>query len=303
MPRLRRILEVVPYLLANPGAHLEDVCDRYGVSDSDLLADLELLWFCGLPPYGPGDLFDVVIEDERIWLSGAESLARPFGLDRTMAARMLLGAKLAAEVPGLELSEDLASGAAKLAGVIGEHPVDVAAAEPVSGGLEAMLQGALRERRVVRLDYWSYAREREDVRDVEPLRLTRRSGHWYLNAWCRSAEGLRSFRLDRVRGAEVLDEFFERDVEPGEFGYRASAGDVHVTLELEPEAAWIVERYPTEALETLDDSRLRVTMAAPSGAFFERLLVRLGPEARVVDPPWLDDARRERARKVRALYD
>jgi len=300
--RLRRILDAVPFLLAHPGARVDEVCARLATNEAELVADLELLWLCGLPPYGPGDLFDVVIEDDRIWLSGAESLARPFGLDRPMAAKMLLGAKMLSEVPGRHASGDLASGAAKLAAVVGEHPVDVAAAEPAVADVAALLQEALAAHRVVRLTYWSFGRDTEDVRDVEPLRLTRRDGQWYLSAWCRSAEGLRSFRLDRVRSADLLDETFERDVDPGELGYRPRPSDVRVTLDLAPGASWVAERYPTEAREPLEGGGERITMAAPSGAFFERLLVRLGPDARVVDPPWMEDARRDRARKVRALY-
>lgn len=307
--RLRRILEMVPYLASNPGVDVDAVCARFGVDREALVADLELLWVCGLPPYGPGDLFDVAIIEDAVWLTGADSLARPLGLDRTTAARLLLAARVGAEVPGLGADAALEAAAAKLEAVLGgEGALDVSA-DTATADLRATLSDAIGRRRVVELTYWSLSRGREARRAVEPLRLVRHEGTWYLSAWCRTADGMRTFRLDRVRAVDVSDERFERDAEPGEFGYRPDPTDLRVVLEIAPEAAWVIERYPVEdAGPARSRARAaagwqRVTLAAPSAAFFERLLVRLGAAAVVVKPKRIDDARRTAAHRVRALYD
>lgn len=308
MAHLRRILEMVPYLAANPGVHVDEVCEAFGTDRESLVRDLELLWVCGLPPYGPGDLFDVAIVEDTVWLSGADALARPLALDRTDAARLLLAARLGAEVPGLGASAALESAATKLEAVLGgEGALDVSA-DTATAGLRAELSTAVSGHRVVDLEYWSPSHEHEGLRSVEPLRLVRHEGVWYLAAWCRTADGLRTFRLDRIRSAHVTDERFERDAEPGDFGYRPEPGDLRVVLELAPEAAWVIDRYPVEevgparARARAAAGWQRVTLAAPSAAFFERLLVRLGPAARVVKPRRLEDARRARAAEVRELY-
>lgn len=306
--RLQRILEMVPFLAANQGVAVEDVCDRFAVSREALVADLELLWMCGLPPYGPGDLFDVAIVDDTVWLTGADSLARPLGLDRTTAARLLLAARLGAEVPGLGAGAALEAAAAKLEAVLGNAGSLDVAADTTTAELRSQLATAIGERRVVDIAYWSLSKEREDERSVEPMRLVRHDGTWYLAAWCRTADGMRTFRLDRIRRARLSDESFERDAEPGEFGYRPDPADLRVVLELAPEAAWVIEHYavedvgPARARARADAGWQRVTLAAPSAAFFERLLVRLGPAAAVVKPKRLEEARRSRAREVRALY-
>lgn len=306
--RLRRILEMVPYLAANPGVHVDEVSEAFGVDRRSLVDDLELLWVCGLPPYGPGDLFDVAIVEDTVWLTGADSLARPFALDRTMAARLLLAARLGAEVPGLGAGAELDAAALKLEAVLGSDEALEVTPESGTADLRGRLAAAIRDRRVVELVYLSLARGSEAARVVEPLRLVRHEGTWYLAAWCRSADGMRTFRLDRVRDAAVGDETFDRDDEPGEFGYRPSAGDLRVVLELAPEAAWVIGRYPVEDVGPAGSRAKaaagwqRVTLAAPSGAFFERLLVRLGPSATVVKPRRLETVRRDRARQVLALY-
>ena len=83
--RLRRLLTVVPYLVRNQGTKVADAADLFGMSEADLLADLDLLFVSGLPPYGPGDLIDVDIQEGRIWIGMADYFGRPLGLTRTEA--------------------------------------------------------------------------------------------------------------------------------------------------------------------------------------------------------------------------
>ena len=54
--RFRRLLLLVPYVIRRSGAPVKEVCERFGIKRSELLADLNLLFMCGLPGYGPGDL-------------------------------------------------------------------------------------------------------------------------------------------------------------------------------------------------------------------------------------------------------
>ena len=64
--RLPRLLALVPYLIARPGIALDDAAADFGVTARQLRKDLELLWMCGLPGYGPGDLIDLSFEGDTI---------------------------------------------------------------------------------------------------------------------------------------------------------------------------------------------------------------------------------------------
>ncbi|MGE5763764.1 MAG: protein pafC, partial [Mycobacterium leprae] len=64
--RLPRLLALVPYLLHHPGAEVGHVARLFGVSERQLLADLTLVWMCGLPGHTPGDLIEVSVEGGRI---------------------------------------------------------------------------------------------------------------------------------------------------------------------------------------------------------------------------------------------
>ena len=74
---LPRLLALVPYLLARPGVRFAEVAEVFGVTEDRLRKDLNLLWVCGLPGHGPGDLIDVEFEGDTI------TLFEPAGVTRS----------------------------------------------------------------------------------------------------------------------------------------------------------------------------------------------------------------------------
>jgi predicted DNA-binding transcriptional regulator YafY len=74
-----------------------------------------------------------------------------------------------------------------------------------AGPLPDGFADALRRREVLRIRY----RDRGDVetsREVEPLGYVHRDRSWYLIGWCRTREGIRAFRADRVITADPTGE-------------------------------------------------------------------------------------------------
>lgn len=65
---------------------------------------------------------------------------------------------------------------------------------------------AVLQRRRLRIKYFSRARNDETERDISPQRLVHYRENWYLDAWCHLRKGIRSFAVDAIRAAEVLDE-------------------------------------------------------------------------------------------------
>src|SRR5438552_2062680 len=65
--RLGRMLVVVPYLVQHPGAELAEAARVFGIDERELHDDLMLLFMAGLPPYAPGDLIEVDIEEGHVW--------------------------------------------------------------------------------------------------------------------------------------------------------------------------------------------------------------------------------------------
>ncbi len=64
---------------------------------------------------------------------------------------------------------------------------------------------ALLQRRRLHIDYHGRGRNERREREVSPQRLIHYRDNWYLDAWCHVRRGLRSFAVDAVHAARVLD--------------------------------------------------------------------------------------------------
>jgi proteasome accessory factor C len=141
---------------------------------------------------------------------------------------------------------------------------------------------------------------------VDPLRVFVLEGYGYLEAWCYSAKGLRTFRLDRIAAVEVTDTPVDphdvklKDLSTGWFDALRDAP--LVTLELQRWAAWVAEYYPTESVVTHEDGGLTVSLRVTDPAWLRALLLRLGGGARVVAPPGAGDSAAEAAQEALDQY-
>jgi proteasome accessory factor C len=284
--RMTRLLAMVPWIAANDGPTIEETCTRFGISRDQLLADLEVVWLVGLPPYTPDTLIDVVTEDDRVWIHYPDVFERPQHLTPDQGLALLAAGASVLALPGAETDGPLARGVRKLAAVLGVDP-DHALEVDLGGGRPEVLEAlrtAIAKGRRVHLDYYAYGRDARTERDVDPLRLTAHEGAIYLLGWCHRAGGQRSFRVDRIHAATVLEVPSET---PGEAAepevFRPDADDPRVVLDLAPEARWVADRHPVEAAEALPDGGLRVTLAVTEERWLARLLVNLGPGVRRIE--------------------
>lgn len=309
--RLARLLAIVPWIAAHDGPTLAEICDLFGVSRRKLLDDLEVLMMVGVPPYTPDTLIDVTIEGDRVWLRFADVFARPLHLTPEQGLALVAAGSASQGLTGADAGGPLASALQKLADVLGVEPgeaVSVTLGETRPGVLEAVRTAAT-DRRRVRIDYYVYGRDERTTRDVDPHAVFAHGGAWYLSGYCHLARDRRVFRIDRIVDAVVLDDVFEPPpgADPaGDDAELISLGEdvPRVTLELAPAARWVVETYPVDEVTDLTDGWRRVRLAVSATPWLERLLVRLGPDARVVgaDDPALVDAGRRAARRILARY-
>ena len=308
--RLRRLLAVVPYLVRHPGTPVDEATELFGVSEQELLDDLDLLFVSGLPPYGPGDLIDVDVQDGRIWIGMADYFARPLRLTRAEALAIYVrGADLAA-VPGLDEAPALASALGKLAArlgpeALGELPERV---ETAGGGDEVETLGELRraaaEHERLRIEYYAASAARTTEREIDPEEVFVALGNWYVAAWDHRSDAERLFRADRIRSVARTGERFEaRGLEgAGRPLYTRGDEDLDVRLRLSPDARWVAEYYETTSVSELDDGGLEIALPARRLEWLERLLLRLGADAQVVEPKELKDRVAELARRTRKRY-
>jgi len=284
--RLRRLLAIVPWVAANDGPKIDDVCRRFGVTQTELLADVDLLQYCGVYPFTADVLMEVRLEGDRIWIQYADWFNRPLRLTPEEALTLVASGRTLLAVSGTDPEGPLARGLAKLADAL-EVDVDEAIEVHLSNvptGMLETLRAATAESRQVELDYYVYGRDTRTRRVIEPWEVYAAEGEWYVQAWCHTAQAERLFRLDRIRSVSVLDRTFEPpEVLPPRRVFDADGAMDRVVLELEPWARWVAGQYPMEAVEELDGGRLRVTLKIAERAWLERLLLRLGGGARMIE--------------------
>lgn len=297
--RMRRVLAIVPWIVANPGQKVADVAARFGLNEEQLLADLGVVYMVGLPPYSPDALVDVQIDDEgRVTIRLADFFSRPLRLSPGQGLALLASSDGLLSVPGTDPDGALARALHKLGAAIGiggesggtQLDVHLGAAE---GRMLDQLRNAATSGTEVELSYYSYGRDTYSTRAVAPWRVFADSGNWYVHGWCHLAEGERIFRVDRIESIVELERQASVRPDDGDEGrgtFHPQENDPRITLDLEPGASWVVDSYPCQEVIELGDGSLRATLVISAVPWLERLLVRLGPSATVVDAVGLPDA-------------
>jgi len=295
---LLRLLDLVPYLLAHPGAEVGETASRFEVSESQLTKDLDLLFVSG-PRHYPDALMDVNIEDGRIYLSNARDLAEPVKLSMDEACSLIVGLQALRELPGMRNNEAVVSAQTKLTAAAGDAARSGTAIatklteDDIDPTLE-VLQAALQDGVLVEVDYFVPTRDEITHRLLEPIRIFLHQDTWYLEAWSVDSDGLRNFRLDRIQSATLtahpvtasVREPSREQVREHRSGtpYRSGDADLAVTLVLEPRARWIAAQYHADAVLELGDDRLAARLKVASSTWIPGLVAGLGGSAAVVAP-------------------
>ncbi len=296
--QVARLLALLPYLLAHPGAKVRDVARLFRVSERQLVRDLHVLWFSGLPGLSMGDYIEVDMEAVEgagvINVSNADYLERPLRLQGDEALAIIVALRALASMPGLTDRDAVDRALVKLEAAAGGS-FDGAAAVAIEDSRDFgtavadTVRQALAESRRLHMGYWVPGRDETTERDVDPMRLLAVQGRLYLEGWCRLASDVRLFRLDRIASVSILDVAAEvppqarqRDLADGLF--QPSPTDEVVTLELDPRARWVAEYYPCESVEELPGNRLRARLRTADRRWVVRLVLRHGGAVQVIAP-------------------
>jgi len=299
--QVMRLLALVPYALTRREVPLAQASADLGIPARQIVSDLKVLIFCGWPGYLPGDYIEVdldALEGEGvIKVTNADYLARPLRLTVAEASALIVALRTLREaaaedvVPVVERTLKKLEAAAEDGAVVAER-IDVRLRErdKVLGRRRGQLTRALESGRLVELSYFVPARDQRTDRVVDPLGLVTDQGMTYLDAWCHRVEDRRLFRLDRIESLTILDSRAEAhpDIEPRDLAeglFRPAADDVEARLRLSRQARWVADYYPVSSVVETDDGGVEITLGVSDPRWLQRLLLRVAPEAVVLDPP------------------
>jgi predicted DNA-binding transcriptional regulator YafY len=303
--RFRRLLAILAWLAQVQEAPLDEAAARFEMSPESLVAELEMAACCGVPPYTPDQLMEIVVTDTTVSARLGPSLARPRRLSPHEGFALAAAARALLATPGSDENGALSRALTKLERALGGE----LRVELDSPPLLPEVQAAVEAGASLRVTYYSASTDRLTERDIRPVSLFAAEGHWYVDAWSGTAGDMRRFRVDRISKAQSVGNeaagpagSAPPDVDsvpldtastagaapqPGDPGFAVfvpGPDNRRVRLFLDRASMWLVESVPSAGPPEPVADGVEVEVFVGGTAWLERLLLRLGPGARVVEP-------------------
>src|SRR5581483_8569468 len=110
---------MIGWLARRDGASISELADRFAMEEADVVAELELAACCGLPPYTPDQLMELVVEGDRVEANLGAEMARTRRLSAAEGFTLAAAARAILAVPGADPQGALARALAKLESALG----------------------------------------------------------------------------------------------------------------------------------------------------------------------------------------
>ncbi|MFF2318744.1 helix-turn-helix transcriptional regulator [Arthrobacter sp. NPDC058097] len=310
--QLKRMLQLVPFLVRNQGLPIEEVADRFGVTREELEGDLLILICSGLPQGYPDELLDIQWEEGHVFISQSMELNRPVRFTVDEACALLTGLETLNGLPELAEGSALDSVTLKLMAAAGEEGLRAAALSgpevgPGNSANLEVIRDAIESGSQLHLVYLSPQKDTFSERDVDPLRLYSLDNTWYFEAYCHSAAGLRNFRLDRIEDLTPTGRPVSSGMTPdGGFPaklFTPNDDDTLVTVQLTARGAGLADDYYAERTAPLPDGGLVAEIRFGNTAWLPMFVAQHGGTARILEPEALARASGDWIAAALALYN
>ena len=201
--RAIRLLDLVPYLRANPGMNIKEIATEFKVSVSEIVSDLDLLMVCGLPGYTPLELIDLSTDEGYVTLRDPQNLEYPrnFTIHELLILKIALSALLVDSPPILH--SEIGSLISKL-----DHQMPN---QISSEGILFVPDNILNLRRIgeealvknqqVEISYRNDTKDELTNRKISLIREYESEGEYFWDAWCHLANAKRTFNLEKISSA------------------------------------------------------------------------------------------------------
>ncbi|HEX6888041.1 MAG TPA: WYL domain-containing protein [Candidatus Nanopelagicales bacterium] len=287
-----RLLALVPWLAANSGVTVAEAAAHFGISEEQLRADLASVITSGADDW---TLFDIQYWEDGgvIEVIDALDLDEPLTLTPDEGLALLVALHALAAVPGGHDRAVLDSVTAKVTVALGSSapaPRSVAVRVDLPEDLVATVDAALARGRALELTYLGAVRDQVTERVVDPIDLVVVDGFGYLRAHCRTAEGLRLFRLDRMLDLRLSADAARpvaaapASVEPMAVALSATGRRVVVDL---PPGSPVLDRHPITRRWTLPEGWIRAELPVGDYAWARRLVLGAAGQVVLREPDWL----------------
>lgn len=281
---LAKLVDILPWLAANPGASADEVAKHFDVSKTDLLNLLQVATFTG-PGQGGGELVDIDLYDEEsLFVADAKGLDRPIRFDLNTGLEILSGLHYLVQLPGVVDTSELEQFISKLKKAFGvnEIPIEVQNTDSIDQ-IALDLANAINNGQVVEIEYAAGNTGKFTSRVIEPRNLTVSENIRYVVAFCHAALSERTFRLDRIKSLSLTNRKASLQTSSGS-SFGLESGLIEVTLECTNAAAMEFDPRMIRSKRSVSDSTCELVVLVHDLEWIIREILSSGGQIKPVAP-------------------
>ncbi len=291
--QFRRVMTMLPWLYRNPSTTTAEISRLFNIDPDRVGGLLERIACCGLPPFTPDRLIEIIVDGDDIQARISDEFATGLKLDSGDLFVVALSAKIALAAGDFEGRVELESALEKIFGRGSAEEIGDSIVIDFEGDRNlGKVRSALETHRQLKFEYFSSSKAELTTRLVDPFALFSQREFWYLRGWCHNSGGVRNFRLDRMDGIEILEtpslnQPSAQDLLPSTFSIDEGdfAAGKAVVLEVERDALWRVNGLMYRSVSAKPDNDATwVEIRVLSDRWLAKLVASAGGEIRVVYP-------------------
>ena len=294
--RAARALDLIPYILENPGIELDSLAEKFGITQKQVLSDLEIIFLCGLPGYTPYELIDLTFEDGIVTVIDPQVLDKPRVFTQSEAIVLNLGLSIMKaalrDKMTLERIETLQSKLQSKFKSISD--VSIAMGNPPN--FYEMIIQSIRDKSIVEIVYHSVSKDAISKKILAPKNVYVSAGNYYMSAIDLKLSQERNYRLDAITECVISSGVYELadliDDSPEEFNFKIVTGSL-----------FLIEKYSTlfKSVERIKGEYVASGRISNS-EWLQRLVISNAPDLRLVEPANLAALIKERVESAIKLY-
>ena len=295
--RALRSMDLIPYVLENPGVSIAELSARFSVTQAQIESDLQLVFMCGLPGYTPYELIDVAFEDGVVSIIDPQVLDKPRKFSSNEIVVIALGLKILIDInqtntTALTKLKQLSDKIAKL----GSNESILMTGDVSGFPFFEIISKAISEQRVLDLQYHSLIKDQITQRLVLPEKLYFLNGRLYLSALDIDIDSDRVFKVDLIKECKIGERVAGKKV-------LESSTETIVILDVQKSNRNFIERNSSiiTAMQENGDV-IRVHLQVSNIEWIKLSVLSNAPGITVISPEPLANAVKQSARDLLALY-
>ena len=295
--RALRTMDLIPYILENPGITTNELAEKFNTTQGQIEKDLQLIFLCGLPGYTPYELIDLTFEDGIVSVIEPQVLNKPRNFSSSEIVVIKLGLEILKEINARDLLK-----LKKIDGILnkinsGADKNSFLLAEQInSTHFYSQISWAISQKRVLKIEYKSLAKDSLSKRIILPGRISMSNGSLYLSAYDIERQSDRVFKMELISSCETGEIFKENPTQANETNQIIELWvDEKMTNFIERNTSIIIAQQKVTG-------GLQITLKVNNLEWLARSIMSFAPDIMVISPASLSERINQRARDVLDTY-